>query len=65
MRYGGHRRGGGLREALERGLLSGGVVRRSVLLLLLLLVGAHGLECELLPEETELGEPLVSSEENQ
>ena len=44
-------RGGGLREAPERGLLPGGVVRRSVLLLVLLLVGAHGLERQLLPEE--------------
>lgn len=47
--HGGHGGGRGLAEALEGGLLPGGVVRGAVLLLLLLLVGADGLQRQLFP----------------
>lgn len=62
--HGGHGGGRGLAEALEGGLLSGGVVRRAVLLFLLLLVGAHGLQGQLFPARTSTrvtkGWPLTS-----
>lgn len=47
--HSGHSRGRGLAEALEGGLLPGGVVRRAVLLLLLFLVRADGLQGQLFP----------------